>query len=330
MKKFILGLVSLSLGLLVGCGAQNAQNAQNPQEQGNGKKYPEKEITLVVPYAPGGASDATARIIAKNMEETLKVPVVTVNKTGGTGGVGMTFVQTSANDGYTFGYVPVEMSMHKALGLSEIEPSKFDLIGQATMIPAAITVPADAPYNTIEEFIEYAKQNPGKIKVGNSGVGSIWHIASTVFAEKANVQLTDVPFDGAAPAVTALMGKHVDAVTVSIGEVKSGVVAKKLKVLAVMSAERDKNFPDVPTLKEKGIDAEITAWGGFVLPKGSPDEVKTVLANALKEAVNSEEFKRFADERGMTVAYKSPEEFAQFAESQFQFFSQLIPKLELK
>jgi tripartite-type tricarboxylate transporter receptor subunit TctC len=130
--------------------------------------------------------------------------------------------------------------------------------------------------------------------------------------------------------VTALMGKHVDAVTVSVGEVKSGVDAKKLKVLAVMSAERDKNYPDVPTLKEKGIDVEITAWGGFVLPKGTPNEVKTVLANALKEAVNSDDFKKFADERGMTVAYKSPEEFTQFAESQFQFFSQLIPKLELK
>jgi tripartite-type tricarboxylate transporter receptor subunit TctC len=242
----------------------------------------------------------------------------------------MSFVQTSANDGYTFGYVPVEMSMHKALGLSELEPGKFDLIGQATMIPAAITVPADAPYNTIEEFIEHAKQNQGQVKVGNSGVGSIWHIASTAFASKAGIQFTDIPFDGAAPAVTALMGKHVDAVAVSIGEVKSGVEAKKLKVLAVMSAERDKNFPDIPTLKEKGYDVEITAWGGFVMPKGTPDAQKAVLADALKAAVESEDFKKFASERGMTVSYKSPEDFTQFANSQFQFFSEFIPTLELK
>ncbi|WP_055747585.1 tripartite tricarboxylate transporter substrate binding protein [Brevibacillus choshinensis] len=329
MKKIVWGLIGLSFALMVGCSSQGGQ-AGGQAGQAEGKKYPEKEITLVVPYAPGGASDSTARIIAKNMEEKLKVPIVTVNKTGGTGGVGMSFVQSSPNDGYTFGYVPVEMTMHKALGLSELEPSKFDLLGQATMIPAAITVPADAPYNTIEEFVEYAKQNQGKIKVGNSGVGSIWHIASTAFANKANVQFTDIPFDGAAPAVTALMGNHVDAVAVSLGEVKSGVESKKLKVLAVMSAERDKNFPDIPTLKEKGFDVEVVGWGGFVLPKGTSAEFKKVLADALKEAVESEDFKKFASERGMSAVYKSPDDFTTFATQQFKFFSDFIPTLDLK
>jgi tripartite-type tricarboxylate transporter receptor subunit TctC len=327
MKKVAL-VVSVLLGLLVGCSSQGTQGTQGGQAAK--AAFPEKEITLVVPFAAGGASDATSRIIAKGMEEKLKKPVVIVNKPGGTGGVGMSFVQASPNDGYTMGYVPAEFAMHKALGLSDLEPSKFDLIGQATMVPAAVTVAANAPYNTIEEFIEFAKKNPGKVRVGNSGSGSIWHVAASAFANKVGVTFNDIPFDGAAPAVTALMGGHVDAVMVGIGEVKSGVEAKKLKVLAVMTAERDKNFPDVPTLKEKGIDVQFAGWGGFVVPKGTPNEVKTVLADALKHAVESEEFKKFADERSMIATYKGPEEFAAFVDEQFKYFNELIPTMKLK
>jgi tripartite-type tricarboxylate transporter receptor subunit TctC len=337
MKKAILG-VSLTLALLVGCSAQGTSGTAGTGgntnaaggDQAKKASYPEKEITLVVPYAPGGASDATARIVAKGMEEKLKKPVVVVNKAGGTGGVGMSFVQASPKDGYTLSYAPVELVMHKPLALSDLEPSKFDLLAQATIIPAAVTVPANAPYNTIEEFIDYAKKNPEKVKVGNSGAGSIWHVAATALANKAGVKFTDIPFDGAAPAVTALMGGHIDAVAVSTGEVKSGIESKKLKLLAIMNNERDKAFPDVPTLKEKGIDVQIAGWGGFILPKGTPNEVKTVLADALKTAVNSDAFKKFADERGMTVSYKGPEDFTSYAESQFKFFSELIPTMKLK
>ncbi|NOU93509.1 tripartite tricarboxylate transporter substrate binding protein [Paenibacillus sp. LMG 31456] len=335
MKKAILG-ASLSLALLLGgCGAQGASTTGGAaggqaKEQPKKAAFPEKEITLVVPFAPGGASDSTARIIAKGMEEKLKKPVVVINKSGGTGGVGLSYVQASPKDGYTLSYAPVELVMHKALGLSDLEPSKFDMLAQATVIPAALTVNANAPYNTVEEFIEFAKKNPSKIKVGNSGAGSIWHVASTAFATKAGVTFSDIPFDGAAPAVTALMGGHLDAVTVSTGEVKSAIESKKVKVLAIMDNQRDKNFPDVPTLKEKGIDVQIAGWGGFVLPKGTPDDVKAVLADALKEAVNSEAFKKFAAERGFTLSYKAPADYTKYADDQFKFFSELIPTMKLK
>lgn len=323
MKKIIVGLLSLSLVLLAGCGGQKAPEPAK-------EKFPKKDIQLVVPFTAGGASDATSRTVARAMEEKLKVPIVINNKTGGTGVVGMTFVTTSPKDGYTFGYVPVELCMLKASGLTELEPSKFDMIGRAMTIPAAITVHVNSPFNTIEEFIDYAKKNPGKVKVGNSGAGSIWHIAATALANKTGVQFNDVPFDGAAPAVTALMGEHIDAVAVSTPEVMNGVDAKKLKVLAVMGRERDKKFPNVPTMKEKGIDVEIVGWGGFVVPKGTPEDVKKVLADALKDAVNSDSFKKFADERGYTAAYQSPEEFTKFADEQFKFYSDLIPKMNLK
>lgn len=324
MRKLIVGMLCLSLVLLAGCG-------EAPKKQEAAKdKFPKKEIQLVVPFTAGGASDATSRTVAKAMEEKLKVPIVINNKTGGTGVVGMSFVQSSPKDGYTIGYVPVELTMLKALGLTDLEPSKFDMLGRAMIIPAAVTVNANAPFNTIEEFIDYAKKNPGKVKIGNSGSGSIWHIAASALAQKANVQFTDVPFDGAAPAVTALMGGHIDAATVSIPEVMTGVEAKKLKILAVMGKERDKKYPDVPTLKEKGFDIEVVGWGGFIVPKGTPDDVKKILADALKDAVASESFKKFASERAYIAAFMSPEEFTQFAEAQFKFYSQLIPTMNLK
>ena len=312
--------------LLAGCGGQ----AANHQDPAAAPSFPEKEVTMIVPFAAGGASDSTARIVAKEMEETLGVPVMVENRTGGTGSVGMTFVKNAANDGYTVGYVPAELAMLKPLGISDIEPASFDLIAQATIVPAAVTVPADAPYDTIEEFIEFAKANPGKVKVGNSGAGSIWHVAATALSNATGTTFNHIPFDGAAPAVTALMGKHVDAVTVSIGEVKSGVEAGKLKVLAVMTPDRNPDYPDVPTLKEKGYELEFAGWGGFVAPKGTPDEVKAKLAEAFNAAINSEAFAEFAKGQSMLVAYRPSNEFGEFAQAQYDFFAELIPTMGLK
>lgn len=323
MKKFMLIAVSLLFVVLSGCGSQGSSNREAAAD------YPEREITLVVPFAAGGASDSTARIVAAELEKTLDVPVIIDNRTGGTGTVGLNYVRNAEPDGYTIGYVPAELAMYEPLGLSDIAPDSFDLIAQATLVPAAVTVPADAPYNTVAEFVEHAKNNEGQVKVGNSGAGSIWHVAATAFAHETGVTFNDIPFDGAAPAVTALMGGHIDAVMVSIGEVKSGIESGKLKALAVMSAERHPNFPDVPTLKEEGVDLEYAGWGGFVVPKGTPDEIKAVLMEAFEKAINSEAFEQFASGQGMVVAFRPSEEFGQFAQEQYEFFSELIPTMEL-
>lgn len=291
--------------------------------------FPQREITIVVPFNPGGASDMTARIIAKGMEADLGKPVVVINKAGGSGGVGMSSVARGTPDGYTLTYVPVELVMHKALKLSDLEPATFDFIGQTTMVPAAVTVPADAPYNTIGEFLKYAQANPGKVRVGNSGAGSIWHIAASALELNQKVTFNHIPFEGAAPAVTALMGKHIEAVAVNAGEVKAGVDAGKLKILAIMTPERDPAFPKVPTLIESGIKLEFSGWGGFAAPKGTPKPVLERLSAALKKAASSEEFKTFITSRGMVVRYRSSEEFKKFADDQYVFFNTLLSKMEL-
>lgn len=331
MKRKLLFLLLSFCIVLAACGngAEEAKTSDSQEKEENGG-FPEKDINLIIPFAAGGASDMVSRAVGVVMEDKLGVPVIPVNKEGGSGAVGMSFVEQSQNDGYTVGYVPVELTMLKALGYSDLGPDNFDLLARPYMIPAAITVPADAPYDSIEEFVEFAKQNPKEVKVGNSGTGSIWHIAAAAFAQETGVELSYVPFDGAAPAVAALLGGHIDAVSVSPSEVKSNLDSGELKVLAVMSEDRDDMLPDVPTLKELGYDLEIVAWGGFVVPKGTPDDVKKVLEDAIKEAVDSDDFNQIVEERGFVKSYMGPDEFAKFANEQYEFFQELIPAIDLE
>ena len=321
MKKLPLFSVLISSLALLAAGSSQQALAQGA--------FPQREVTIVVPFNPGGASDMTARIIAKGMESELGKPVVVVNKAGGSGGVGMSMVARSAADGYTISYIPVELVMHKALKLSDLGPDSFDYIGQTTMVPAALTVPVDAPYNTVAEFIKYAQANPGKVRVGNSGAGSIWHIAASALEINQKVKFNHIPFEGAAPAVTALMGKHIEAVTVNSGEVKAGVDAGKLKILAVMTPERDPAFPKVPTMTESGVKLEFVGWGGFAVAKGTPKPIVATLSAALKKAASTDDFKTFITSRGMIVKYRSAEEFKPFVDSQYVFFNDLLSKMEL-
>lgn len=292
-------------------------------------KFPSKQITLVIQAAPGGASDGVSRTIAAEAQKVLGVPIVCINKVGAAGAIAMDYVAKSKPDGYTIGYVPVELSMLKALGYANIDPRNYDPIMRANILPAALTVKSDAPWNDINEFIAYAKAHPYEITVGTSGAGSIWHIAGAALGDKTGVKLTYVPFPGAAPSVASLMGGHIAAVTCSPGEVLSGVQGGKLKVLAVMGEHRSPLYPDVPTLKEKGIDVVVMAWGGFVLPKGVSQNVHDIVANAFKKAYDSESFKKYCKAHGIEPGYLPGDKFMKFAISQMDLFTDIINKLGL-
>ena len=294
------------------------------------KAYPAGEVTIVVPYSPGGASDTVTRIIAKNVEPELGVPVIVTNKTGASGSIAMDFVRKSAKDGYTICYMPVESTMVGALGYTDLKPADFDFVAGAMTISAAVTVKADAPWNTIDEFMAYVKANPGKVSVGNSGTGSIWHIAAASIEEAEGVKFNHVPFEGAAPAIAALMGGHIDAVTVSDSEVQPNVKNGDFKILAVMGDKRSNVVPDVPTLKESGMNVTAFGWGGFAVPTGTPADVKAILEKAFKAAIESEDFAKLCKERGMSLNYMTGAEIQSFANGQYDLYSVLIPKLGIK
>ncbi|MFO7255956.1 Bug family tripartite tricarboxylate transporter substrate binding protein [Limnochorda sp.] len=291
-------------------------------------QYPTRQITVVIQAAPGGVSDITARTVASLVEKELGVPVIAVNRPGAAGALAMSYLSRQAPDGYTFGYVPVELSMVRTLGYGDVGPDNLDLLAQAVSVPAAVTVRADSPWTTLQDLIDYAKANPGKIRVGNAGPGSIWHIAAGALERATGVRFTHVPFDGASPAVASLLGGHIEMVTVSPTEILPALQAGEVRVLAVMDRERSPVIPDVPTLAEVGVPGVVVSgWGGFAAPKGIPADVRAKLADAIAKAIQSPEFAEMAASRGMTVAYKPGEEFAAFAQEQYEMFAELIPAL---
>lgn len=272
--------------------------------------FPSKKVTAICPWSAGGGTDTILRGLAKETEPFLGQTITVVNKTGGGGAIGHGAGIHARPDGYTVTMITFELISLPPQGLVPFTYKDYDLLMRVNMDPAAITVPADAPYNTVAEFVDYAKKNPGKIKVGHSGPGSVWEIGGSIFAEKAGIDLTFVPHDGAAPAVTALVGGHIQAVSVSPAEVRAQVEAGNLKILGIMSDDRVGLFPNVPTMKEQGFDVTFGTWRGLAVPKKTPKEIRATLADAFKKGMDSPGFQKFAADSGLGLAYVDGEAWA--------------------
>lgn len=335
MKKFLALALAAAMSLtMVACGSSKTPASSGSTSSGGTSSSAEsvdfpgnKQVSLIVPYSAGGASDTVARIYASELEQSLGTSIVVSNVTGASGAIGLEQVRNSNPDGYTIAYMPVESTMLKALGFTDLSTDDFRFIGRAMTIPAAVTVRADAPWDTFEDFINYAKEHPGEIQVGNSGTGSIWHIAAASIEKECGVQFTHVPFDGAAPAVAALLGDNIQAVTVSPSEVKNNVDSGDFKVLCVLGESRSSVVPDVPTAQELGIDITIQGWGGFAVPKDTPQAVIDILEKASETAINSDSVKKTLADRGYEHAYLSGSDMDQKASEELAYYSELIPEL---
>lgn len=334
MKKILALALAAAMSLtLVACGGSKTPAASGSASSGGSSSaetvdFPgNKQVSLIVPYSAGGASDTVARIYASELEQSLGTSIVVSNVTGASGAIGLEQVRNSNPDGYTIAYMPVESTMLKALGFTDLSTDDFRFIGRAMTIPAAVTVRADAPWDTFEDFVNYAKEHPGEIQVGNSGTGSIWHIAAASIEKECGVQFTHVPFDGAAPAVAALLGGNVQAVTVSPSEVKNNVDSGDFKVLCVLGESHSSVVPDVPTAQELGIDITIQGWGGFAVPKDTPQAVIDILEKASETAINSDSVKKTLADRGYEHAYLSGSDMDQKASEELAYYSELIPEL---
>lgn len=335
MKKFLALALAAAMSLtMVACGSSKTPASSGSTSSGGTSSSAEtvdfpgnKQVSLIVPYSAGGASDTVARIYASELEQSLGTSIVVSNVTGASGAIGLEQVRNSNPDGYTIAYMPVESTMLKALGFTDLSTDDFRFIGRAMTIPAAVTVRADAPWDTFEDFVNYAKEHPGEIQVGNSGTGSIWHIAAASIEKECGVQFTHVPFDGAAPAVAALLGGNIQAVTVSPSEVKNNVDSGDFKVLCVLGESRSSVVPDVPTAQELGIDITIQGWGGFAVPKDTPQAVIDILEKASETAINSDSVKKTLADRGYEHAYLSGSDMDQKASEELAYYSELIPEL---
>jgi len=272
--------------------------------------FPKKKVTIICPWSAGGGTDTILRSLSRSTEPFLGQNITVINKTGGGGAIGHGLGIAARPDGYTVTMVTFEIISLPPQGLVPFTYEDYSFLMRVNMDPSAITVPTDAPYNTLAEFVAYAKNHPGDIKVGHSGPGSVWEIGGSIFAEKAGIDLTFVPHDGAAPAVTALVGKHIQAVSVSPAEVLGQVESGNLKMLAIMNDERLADFPDIPTMKESGYDVSIGTWRGLAVPKKTPKDVQVVLHDAFKKGMDSAEFRKFAANSGFGLAYLNGEDWA--------------------
>lgn len=287
--------------------------------------YPENDLTLVVHAAAGGGSDLTARTLAKQMETDLGKSIVVENRTGGGGRVGLNYLKQRPADGYTIGFIPVEVAMLGHQG-ADIKPDQYTILSQVMNAPATISVPASSPYKTFDEFIAAAKAAPGTITVSNSGPGAIWEAATLALGESAGVTFKPVPYDGGAPAVAAGVSGEVNAVMAGVSE--SGAAAKdeRLRILAVMAPERVAAMPDVPTAKELGVDLVIGGWGLMGAPAGLPSEIKQRLADAVHKAASSQTFKDVMTKAGNTPMATSPDEATAFTQAEFDRFGEIYKK----
>ena len=289
--------------------------------------YPERPVELVVPYTAGGGTDAVARAFADAVRKHLPQPVVVVNKTGAGGAIGLTEVMNARPDGAKIGVGTVEITMLPHLGVAKFGIDDFVPVAMLNVEPSAITVRADAPWTTVEAFLADAKARPAQLRVGNSGTGAIWHIAAESLSEKAGVRFLHVPYAGANPAVADLLGGHIEAVTVSPPEVAQHVAAGKLRILAVMSAQRAPKFPQVPTLKERGVDVQISTWRGLVAPKATPEPVLTVLREAARKAVQEPAYRATMDKLDLNAVFVEGDAFRDVMKRDNEFFKSMIAKL---
>ena len=292
--------------------------------------YPNRPIELVVPYSAGGGTDVLARAYAEATRKYIAQPITVLNKPGASGAIGWQDVLAAKPDGYKLAVITVELTTIPHMGLAKFTHDDFVPIARLNADPAAITVKADAPWNTIEEFIAAAKKANGDMRLGQAGQGSIWHLAAAALEDKAGVKFNQVPFNGAAPAVLALLGGHIDVVSVSPAEVTAHVQAGKLKTLAVMSDQRVKGFENVPTLKERGIDLSIGTWRGLAAPKGTPPEVIAKLKDLTAKAMTEPVLKDTMDRQNMGISWADDVQFRAAMVKDNTYFKQLMTKLNIK
>jgi tripartite-type tricarboxylate transporter receptor subunit TctC len=279
-------------------------------------QYPNRPLTLIVPWGAGGGTDAVARFIASLMEKDLGQPVNVVNRTGGSGVVGHSAIASAPPDGYTIGMITVEITMMHHQKLTELNPTSYTPIALVNLDPAGFQVRADSPYKTMGDVLAAVKANPGKFKASGTGQGGIWHLALAGMLSDAKVDPASVPWvpsNGAAPGLQDLAAGGVEFVPCSLPEARALIEAGKVRSLAVMDDRRAALFPNVPTLKEAtGSSWTTGAWRGIAAPKGLPKDLQAKLEASVKKAFDSKDYKDFMTQRGFGTLWGSSDEFARF------------------
>jgi tripartite-type tricarboxylate transporter receptor subunit TctC len=295
-------------------------------------KYPDRPITIVAPFPPGGVADLTARPVAAALEKVMKNPVVVVNKTGAAGAVGMSFVANSKPDGYNLLMALSSISIiPEADKLFDRKPAyTMDQLIPIALIsadPTIFVVNASRPWKNLKEFVVDAKKRPGEISYSSSGVYGTLHMAMEMLTHGAGLNLKHVPYSGAGPALTALLGGHVDTLASGPAVVIPQIKAGKIRPLAGWGAKRVAALPDVATFKELGYDIEFYIWAGLFAPRGTSPAVMKTIRESVKQAVDTAEFKAAMEKLQTPIAYLDAPEFQKFWDKDAKMLTDAIKRI---
>jgi tripartite-type tricarboxylate transporter receptor subunit TctC len=291
-------------------------------------EFPAREVQVIIPWAAGGATDLVFRALAATTGKHLGKAVIIVNKPGGGGAVGYTEGAKAEPDGYTLtsAVTPLTILPHQVK--TAFTYQNFDAILNVVDDPSMFLVKSDSPWKSFQEFLAYARKNPETITVGNSGAGGGVHLVALAFQKAAGAKFNHIPFSGGGPSVTALLGGHVNAVSVSPPEGISQVQAGKLRIIALFADKRFSMFPEVPTVKEQGLDFSMGMWRGLAAPKGTPAEVIRKLHDAFKKGLEDPSFTEKAKDMAVNVSYWGPDEFGRKMARDHEFYGNLIKELK--
>ncbi|MFH1672836.1 MAG: tripartite tricarboxylate transporter substrate binding protein [Pseudomonadota bacterium] len=301
-KVFIMILVSLFVFFSVG----NVVKADD---------YPNKPINWIISMAPGGAADQMARILAPEMEKILKTSIVIQYKVGGGGTIGYLAVSKEKPDGYTVGTYATSFFTQQYVKTGGAKISTFDFIANFVNADGCIAVPSTSPFKNLKDMFDFAQKNPQVVTIANSGTGASGHLPAAAIERGAKVTFTHVPTGGESAALTAMLGGHVSAMSLSIGGITEHVKAGKVRVLGVYSDKRLAAFPDIPTVKEQGLDFQLDNPGGLFAPKGIPENRLKMLSDAVGIGYQSDKFQKFMQTAGFTTLYLNNKQTAEMAKA---------------